>query len=76
MCGTLTTSEDTHNRSYFITLVDNAESEDDVADLLILFETLSGEELENALPSLVFLAEKCPGTLRSNFLNLIYCILA
>ncbi|CAJ0606283.1 unnamed protein product [Cylicocyclus nassatus] len=75
MCGTLTTSEDVHTRSYFIALVDNAQSEDDVADLLIYFETLSGEELENALPSLVFLAEKCPGTLRSNFLNLIYCIL-
>ncbi|EPB70700.1 RNA methyltransferase, TrmH family [Ancylostoma ceylanicum] len=68
-------SENGHCRSYFIELVDKAQSNDDIADLITLFETLNGEELENALPSLCFLAEKCPSCLRENMLDLAHCIL-
>ncbi|RCN50863.1 putative ribosomal protein S18 [Ancylostoma caninum] len=67
--------ENGHGRTYFIELVDKAQSNDDVADLITLFETLNGEELEKALPSLCFLAEKCPSRLKGNFLDLAYCIL-
>ncbi|VDM67606.1 unnamed protein product [Strongylus vulgaris] len=56
-------------------LVDKAQSVDEIADLLVLFETLSEEELESALPALVFLAEKCPVSLKPSFMDLAYCIL-
>ncbi|KAL6734281.1 hypothetical protein Aduo_004839 [Ancylostoma duodenale] len=68
--------ENRHDRTYFIELVDKAQSNADVADLITLFETLDGEELENALPSLCFLAEKCPSCLEREIFNLAYCILA
>ncbi|KAK6732362.1 hypothetical protein RB195_016632 [Necator americanus] len=70
------TSEKELSRSFFAGLVDKAETEDDVADLITLFGTLNVEELEIALPSFCLLAEKCPPSLRENFMNLAYCSLA
>ncbi|VDO21092.1 unnamed protein product [Haemonchus placei] len=65
-------TETNYTRDYFVGLVDQAQTEDDIADLITLCGTLNGSELELALPSLCSLAEKCSEAMKSRIMDLIH----
>ncbi|KAK6037057.1 hypothetical protein COOONC_25438, partial [Cooperia oncophora] len=45
-------------------------TEEDIADIITLYGTLSGDELELALPSLCLLAERCPNGMKEQMMDL------
>ncbi|XGW08637.1 hypothetical protein V3C99_011175 [Haemonchus contortus] len=68
-------TETNYSRDYFVELVDKAQTEDEIADLITLFGTLNGNELELALPSLYSLAEKSSEAMKSRMMDMIHLTL-
>ncbi|KAK6040885.1 hypothetical protein COOONC_21610 [Cooperia oncophora] len=62
--------EDGYTRNYFVELVNQVHTEEDIADIITLYGTLSGDELELALPSLCLLAERCPNGMKEQMMDL------
>ncbi|KAK5972527.1 hypothetical protein GCK32_006051, partial [Trichostrongylus colubriformis] len=68
-------AEGKYSRSYFVELVDQVHKEEDIADLITFYGTLSSDQLELTLPSLCLLAEKCPESLEKRMMDLVFSTL-